>query len=260
MKRSIIIRRSLLIALCAGLLINANAQRGFRGNYGHGYRVYRPVYSYRPPIIVGRYAAPVVFGPRYYAVPHGSLSIMFGGNPYFFFGGSFYIPFGRYYRTVMPPVGIHITMLPYGYVPIMVGPDQYYFYNGIYYRHFDDRSYEVVDAPMGAQLSSLPKGAKSVLVNGEKFYELNGTYYKEDRDSKGRVVYTVVGKDGQINNSEETPAQPSAPKLGDKIFQLPQNSKSIMLNGEKLYVSPDNIYYRQEADGSYTVVGLPTSA
>ena len=56
---------------------------------------------------------------------------------------------------------------------------------------------------MGATVSSLPKGAKSVTLNGEKMYELNGTYYKEDQNSKGEVIYTVVGKNGEINNTED---------------------------------------------------------
>lgn len=83
---------------------------------------------------------------------------------------------------------------------------------------YDDRSYEVVDAPMGAQLSSLPPGARSVVVNGEKFYELNGTFYKEGQNQKGQVVYTVVGKNGRIDNTEDeptpvpAPAPPASPK------------------------------------------------
>lgn len=267
----------LVLSFAAGLMLPANAQRwygrdyarGSRGysrgynNYSRGYDNYSRGYNnyaYRSPVVIGRAYAPVVYGPRYYGVPHGSISISFGGNPYFYFGGSFYRPFGGYYHTIMPPIGIRIGMLPPGYIPIYVGPDPYYFYNGIYYRRYDDRSYEVVDAPMGAQLSSLPKGAKSVLVNGEKFYELNGTYYKEDRNSKGQTVYTVVGKNGEIDNTQEAPAPSAGPRMGDRVSQLPSNSRSITLNGEKLYVSPNDTYYRQETDGSYTIVGLPNQA
>jgi len=116
-----------------------------------------------------------------------------------------------------------------------------------------------VDAPMGAQLSSLPTGARSVVVNGEKFYELNGTYFKEDRNAKGQVVYTVVGKNGRIDNTENeptpSPASPPEPETGDRVSELPDNCKTIVVDGQKLYVSPNNTYYRLESDGSYTVVG-----
>lgn len=273
MKRQIAIRRSLLIfVLVTGVLMSVNAQRGYRrdnsrdyarayrGGYSPAYRSYSyrsPMIGYRSPVIVSS-PRPIVFGPRYYGVPHGSISISFSGNPYFYFGGTFYRPYGGYYRSVFPPIGIRIGILPFRYMPIYVGPDLFYFYNGIYYKRYDDRSYEVVDAPLGAQISALPSAARSVVVNGEKFYELNGTYYKEDRNYKGQVVYTVVGKNGHIDNTENsTPpvAPPAAPKTGDRVTELPDNCKTVVINGQKLYASPDDTYYRLETDGSYTIVG-----
>ncbi len=272
-----IVRLMLILAFAAGLTVSANAQRGYRGGHGRsyggysgayrgysgGYRGYAGVSNYGySPRIAGHYYSSYAYGPRYYGIPRGSISIMFGGNPYYYYGGSYYRPYGGYYQSIFPPIGLRIGVLPYGYMPLYVGPDPYYFYNGTYYRQYDDRSYEVVDAPMGAQISSLPKGAKSVMVNGEKFYELNGTYYKEDRNAKGQTVYTVVGKNGEINNSEEQqapPLPPAAPKVGDRISELPANCRSITLNGEKLYVAPDDTYYRPEADGSFTIVGTAHS-
>jgi len=122
---------------------------------------------------------------------------------------------------------------------------------------------------MGATVSSLPKGAKSVILNGEKMYELNGTYYKEDTNSKGEVVYTVVGKNGEINNtgdSEEniSPGNndvnipPASLQMGDIVSQLPEGSKVITINGEKMYVAPDDTYLKEESEGGviqYRVVG-----
>lgn len=263
-----------VIVFVTMIVSSADAQRGFNNHYrnrmSHDYAMtYRApygaanrhvynYYNYSRPVIINR--APLAFGPRYYGLPYGSVSITFGGNPYFYSGGCFYTPFGGYYRTIFPPVGIRVAILPRGYLSIYAGPDPFYFYNGIFYRRYDDRSYEVVDAPMGAQLSSLPNGARSVVVNGEKFYELNGTYFKEDRNFKGQIVYTVVGKNGQIDNSETspTPAPPAPPKTGDRVTELPDNCKTIVINGEKLYVSPTDTYYRPETDGTYTIVGTAT--
>lgn len=283
--------KALLVSIFAVALFSANAQRGFRGSYGRGsgnnyarvyngggrvfapsigrgygysygpeYRtssVYRP-YNYGSAFYGSHYYGSGYYGPNYYGIPHGSISINFGGYPYYYSGGLFYRPFGGYYRTVFPPVGLHIGILPYGYMPVYVGPDLFYFYNGTYYRQYDDRNYEVVDAPMGAQVSSLPRGAKSVSVNGEKFYELNGTYYKEDRNSKGRTAYTVVGKNGQIDNTDNSPVpqQQALPRIGDKVGQLPDNCKTVTINGQKLYVSPDNTYYQADPDGNFSIVGL----
>jgi len=253
------IKYFLIPAIAAVTLSSAAiAQRGSRGNYNRYYG--RGDQSYRPAVrITPRYNSYYNSYPRYSSLPRTSVSIVFGGNPYYYFGGDYYRPFNGYYRRVMPPIGLQVAILPGGYIPIMVGPSQYYFSEGIYYRRYSDRNYQVVDAPMGAQVSSLPTGSKSVIVNGEKFYEFNGTYYKKDQNSKGEEVYTVVGKNGEIDNTDQAPLQ-SSPQIGDKVEQLPANYKTITLNGEKLYVTPDDTYYKAEPDGGYTIVGVPNQS
>ena len=201
-----------------------------------------------------------MYGPRYSVIPRNSISIYFGGYPYYYNNGFFYGYYSGYYQPIFPPVGIRIGFLPFGYTRIFIGPDPFYYYNGIYFRHYDDDYYEVVDPPMGATVYSLPPKAKSVLLNGEKLYELNGTYYKEDRNSKGEVVYTVVGKNGEINNTGDANinAPQSSLHMGDVVNQLPEGSKAVTINGEKMYVSPDDIYFKEESNGGiiqYRVVG-----
>jgi hypothetical protein len=248
-----------LMPVIAALTLStaAIAQRGCRGD---NRRYYSSRNSYRSSIFVQpRYMSRYNTYPRFNSIPRSSISIVFGGNPYYYHGGGYYRPYNGFYRRVMPPIGLQIGILPVGYIPIIVGRNEYYFSEGIYYRRANDKNYEVVDAPMGAQISSLPSGAKSVVVNGEKFYELNGTYYKKDNNYKGEQVYTVVGKNGEIDNTDEVPAQ-SAQAIGDKVAQLPANTKTITLNGEKLYVGADDTYYRVESDGTYTIVGLPNSS
>jgi hypothetical protein len=152
-------------------------------------------------------------------------------------------------------------MLPYGYYPFYLGGIPYYYYSGVYYRNYGESEYEVVDAPMGAVVSELPKGATVAMVNGEQFYEFNGTYYKEGTNSRNEVVYTVVGKYGEINNTDGqqgnvTSNQPL--RVGDIIYALPPNSKQVTIDGQTLFVSPDNFYLKQRTvDGvsSYEVVG-----
>lgn len=227
-------------------------------NYRNSYNYYSNNY-YRD----GRgYRTNFMFGPRYTYIPRNSISIYFGGSPYYYNQGYFYGYFGGYYQPLFPPFGLRIGILPFGYTRFYIGVDPFYYYNGIYYRQYDDNNYEVVDAPMGATVSSLPKGAKSVVVNGEKLYELNGTYYKADRDSKGNEVYTVVGKNGEINNTDENnnvtaPPSPSL-QIGSVVSQLPEGSKIVTINGEKVYVTPDGSYLKEEnVDGEvqYRVVG-----
>lgn len=222
-----------------------------------GYSILR--YNYYAP---RRYV--YVGAPRYSILPRTFISINFGGYPYWYDRGCFYGYYDGFYEPVFAPIGIHVTILPLGYFSIFVGPRRYYYYEGIYYRRLADNvdEYEVIDAPMGAVVTSLPKGATVAVVNGEKFYEFNGTYYKEGANSKNEVVYTVVGKNGNINNTEEQQQPVSttkqAPQIGDEITTLPENSRQVTINGELLYVTPDNLYLKAQTNNNtttYKVVG-----
>jgi hypothetical protein len=204
-------------------------------------------------------------GYHYYRYrPNYWFNISFGGYPYYYWDGYYYSYWEGYYRPMYPPCGIRVHYLPYGYYPVYMDMDMYYYYEGIYYRHYND-NYEVVDPPLGAKVPKLPKHAKSVNVNGEKFYELNGTYYKEVLNVNNEVLYEVVGKNGEIYNTENltnttnTTTAPAPLKVGDILNQLPANCKSVMINGEKLYVSPSDVYFKEEVDASnkvnYKVVG-----
>ena len=216
---------------------------------------YSSAYSYAPR----RWA---YYGaPRYSILPHGALTIRFGGYPYYYHSGLFFGYYNGFYEPVFAPIGIHVSILPVGYYPFYIGPTRYYYYDGVYYRNYNNNEYEVIDAPLGAEVSVLPKGATAATVNGEKFYEFNGTYYKEGTNSRNEVVYTVVGKYGHVNNTEAGVSDLQQPALhvGDVIPVLPDGCKEVTINGEQLYLSPDNTYFKaQNADGntSYKIVGM----
>jgi hypothetical protein len=219
-----------------------------------------PVIVNRGPIVVNR--SPVVVNRGPVIVSQPSVYYPYHGISYRFCGGYYYRPYGSYWRPAFPPAGLRISFLPYGYMPMYVGPSLYYYNNGAYYRRFDDNSYEVVDPPMGATLSSLPGGAKRVIVNGEEFYELNGTYYKRTKNEKGKTVYIVTGKHGEINNSvdQNGSQQNFAPQQGDIIDQLPDNYRTINLDGTTYYVAADGTYYqsiKQDGITRYEVVEKP---
>jgi len=200
-----------------------------------------------------------MYGQRYSYRPRNSVSVYYGSVPYYYTDGYYYGYYNGYYQPVFPPFGLRISTLPYGYSRISIGSNPFYYYNGIYYREYNDNSYEVVDAPMGATVNKLPKGAKSVKVNGEKLYELNGTYYKADRNEKGKDVYVVVGKNGEINNAiNDDSADVTSLEEGQIISTLPEGSKLITINGEQFYQSPEGTVFSQQVnDGQieYKVVG-----
>ena len=239
--------------------------------YTHPYRTDRTYRHYNNHYyygnVYGRRTA-FMYGPRYKVIPRSFISIHFGGHPYYYHSGYYYGYCGGYYQPIFPPFGLRINVLPLGYSRIYFGGYPFYYYNGIYYRQYDDY-YQVVDAPMGAVVSSLPQGARTVVINGETLYELNGTFYRGDTDPNGSVVYTVIGKNGVVNNSQDIDdgtmqypgaMQPVAPSLqeGDIISQLPEGSKIVTINGAQLYETPDNIYLQQQSNNGvvgYKVVG-----
>lgn len=252
------------------VIVNNNMRVNNYNNYNN-YSRYPRVYSYNR---YGGYSFSrynyyyprryvYIGAPRYSVMPRTFISINFGGYPYWYDRGCFYGYYDGFYEPVFAPIGIHVRILPLGYYPFYIGPSLYYYYDGIYYRKYQDNSdeYEVVDAPIGAVVSSLPKGATKVVLNGEKFYEFNGNYYKEGANSKNEVVYTVVGKNGVIDNTDDQSqenTQPQIPQVGDEISSLPDNSKQVTINGEVLYVTPDNLYLKAQTVNNtttYKVVG-----
>jgi hypothetical protein len=142
--------------------------------------------------------------------------------------------------------------------------------------------------PVGAAVPSLPSGAEPINIDGIVYYEYNGVYYQESQDENGRTVYIVAGKDGVLNtengganindqpmtdnddpimdnnstndNQPENTTYEANVKVGDVVDQLPEDCRKVTLNGKKLYVSPDNIFYEEfkDADGTgYRVASVP---
>ncbi len=193
--------------------------------------------------------------------PRGGGSVHISGG-----GGGFYRPsfgfglnFGYrrpYYSYYRPYVGFRLSVLPFGYYPFFFGADQFYYYGGLFYRHYDD-GYRVVVPPVGAEVPKLPKGANQVTINGQTFYEYKGVYYSEKVNADGKKIYVVAGKDGVLNTDK---AVDNGPQIGDVIDQLPEDCREVMLKDQKYYVSPDDVYYEEVADGNkvtYRVVGKP---
>jgi len=210
--------------------------RGNYGRYGYGYRGGN----------YGRYGYGYRGGYRYY------------GPRYFNYG--FYNYRGYYNTYYGPHIGFSIGVLPFGYYPFWYGDYQYYYSDGLYYQQSNDQ-YTVVEPPIGAQVNTLPSKAEPITINGEQYYEQNGVYYRQVTKDDGTSVYEVAGKDGELNTPEGD-ANYQQFHVGDVVKQLPEDSRKITVNGEKLFVAPDGTYFQEQRDGDnnkvYKVVGLAT--
>jgi hypothetical protein len=190
----------------------------------------------------------------------GGVSVRAGftahGNTYYHYNRGYY---GSYYA---PRLGFSVGILPYGYYPFYYGDYQYFYSGGLFYQ-FDNDQYTVVEPPVGAEVTTLPSNAQSIVINGQQYYEADGVYYAPITKDDGTLSYQVAGKDGELNTADDQSVDntPAAPQIGDVVTQLPPNCRKISVNGTKLYLSPDGIYYQVQVDQNgtktYKIVGLP---
>lgn len=186
-------------------------------------------------------------------LPYGYRRINHRGSSYFFANGFFYSPYGSYYRPIIPPIGIRLSILPRGYTSFNYGGFPYFYYGGVFYRSYNNE-YQVADPPVGALVPMVPKGANISFVEGQRIYEYNGIYYKEEVGFDGRMRYRVEGREEIL----DTETNNDRPAIGDIVDQLPGKIKSVVINGKKLFVTTDNVYYEPFVDDDevrYRVVG-----
>ncbi len=236
-------------------------------------------YSYAP---AQRFSSPRVYGSV--GIGNRGYSGYNGYRPAYHYGGGYYNYYPRYtfhpfYRSPYayghfgPAFGFRLSILPFGYYPFFIGNDPFYYYNGIYYRPYAQGGYEVTAPPLGATVQHLPSGAKPTVINGQKYYELGGTFYQEEVTGDNRLQYVVVGTDGVVNTIDKTQpqqegntqndapdmapqqGQPSAPvqQQNNKLSELPANSKAVIINQQKYYLSPSGVYYQEVIDENNSI-------
>jgi hypothetical protein len=250
------------------------------GGAGAGQRspgVQRPTYVYRNGAIVrntnpnspgqgvsarGNYGYPQRVGVAATGAYRTAPRVGYGAGSYWGSHGYYHLNHGYYNSLYAGRLGYQCRNLPYSYYPFFWGDDQYFFCDGLFYT-YDNEQYTVVEPPIGAEVTTLPDNAQSIVINGQQYYECNGVYYQPYTKDDGTVVYVVAGKDGTLNtDSQVQDNQPQGPQLGDIVSQLPPDCKKIKLNGDKLFVSPDGIYYKEQVDANgvktYKIVGLPS--
>lgn len=270
---------AIFLCILTLFVLETNAQR-FRGGFGGGRFGGGFTYHSSGHHWGGGFSYNTRVFPRggLYRLPSSYLRFTYGGYPYYFADGLFYSSYGDYYGLIAPPFGLTLGFLPRGYWGFNWRGYPYYYYSGVFYKPTDDKKYQVVAPPVGAEVPNLPKEAKPIVVNNEKLYEYLGTYYKEVMDADGKIKYIVQGKDGVLNTDNNKPAVSDStanmdnslapnmsntptiyiPSVGDIVLQLPSQTRTVIVNGKKLYVTPEHIYYEEFVDGGvlkYKIVG-----
>jgi len=257
------------------------SSQGVRGNYGYAPRQGTVTNGYAPRQGVVTNG----FAPRQGTLPGGGYITRLGvtprgptsggisggyrtapqigyGHGYWGRHGYYHYAHGYYGTYYLPSLGFTCAYLSYGYYPFFFGDDEFFFSNGLFYQ-YDNSVYTVVEPPVGAEIKTLPDNAQSIVINGQQYYELNGVYYQPVTKDDGTIVYQVAGKDGELNTKANVDdGQPQGPQMGDIVLQLPPDCRKIKVNGQKLWVSPDGIYYQELTDPNnnktYKIVGLPS--
>ena len=244
---------------------------GFGQSKVHPPHYYPPHYYPPPPHYYYPYRPPFVYA-------HPYVTVSYGGVPYYYQMGCFYRP-GPVVQFVYPPVGITIGTLPPGYFSFFMGPTPLFYFNGIFYQPVpplnnnnynnnnnngnnnnnsenDHTEYKVVKPPLGAVVNKLPSGAKVKVIDGQKYYDYNGTFYQEQMDENNKLSYVVVGTDGVLNTNPNKEKNSTEPQIGDRVPDLPADSKSVVINGEKFYSTPSGLYYKKITEGDNTYYEL----
>jgi hypothetical protein len=103
----------------------------------------------------GRYYPPRGFVAH--DLPGGYRAFYYGGHPYFFAGGVWYVNGPGGFIVAAPPRGLVVSVLPPFYTTVWLGGVPYYYADDVYYRwDAGVDAYQVVDPPADADAPGTP--------------------------------------------------------------------------------------------------------
>lgn len=118
------------------------------------------------------------------------------------------------------------------YIPYAHRGVNFYYNRGFFY----DSYYNWMYPPIGFALMALPYGYYNFTYGGNPYYYYGGVYYVQNQNQ-----YEVV-----------------SPVIGAIVPELPKETKVIIIDGKKCFVTKDNVYYEEYVDGDvlkYKVIG-----
>ena len=185
---------STLMLFCLTPVVNAD-QRGFHGHGGHEFIDSRYHHDHYYP----------VRGHVIEVLPRGHHRVVYGGHPYFFFGGVWYRPIGPRFEIIAPPFGVVVPFLPPYYTTIWVGGAPYYYANEVYYAPAPG-GYMVVEPPKGEVAQSSPSVGQLFIYprKGQSEQQQANDRYECHRWGVGQTGYDPTQPPGGISQAEMT--------------------------------------------------------
>lgn len=175
----------LALALCAGL---AAAEPPRWVDHAHGHE-----HAYPAPGWVVRTAP-----------PHARV-VVWGGVPYRYAGGAWYVPGRGGFVVARPPVGIVIGDLPPFYTVVTLGGIAYWYANGVYYREHPGGGYEVAEPPAPANAPA-PDKVYVYPRNGQTAEQQSRDEYDCHRWAVGQTGFDPTQ---QVTGQAPTTGQPA---------------------------------------------------
>ncbi|MFT4092348.1 MAG: hypothetical protein QM640_01820 [Niabella sp.] len=244
------------------------------GWYGPGF------YGYGPGVGVNIVIPPI--GTVIQGLPPGAVERVYGGITYYYRNNTYYREReDGGFVVVEPPLGAEFDRLPMGIKLVKIDGQYYYYYprNGNYYlkdQYEDGRTVYVLvgkngelsvdeanDMRFGAPSND---GAAPLYDGNDRSYNnrpQNDEVYNNSSNNKNDG-YPVVKNGNADDNVTDQPAGDNntgaysvRPQVGDRFDQLPRNSKAVVVNGQKQYVSPNGVYYKEvveDGNKAYEVV------
>jgi len=197
----------------------------------------------------------------------GYRSFYVGPSPYYYYGGVYYKPYSsNQYEVVKPPLGAVVNELPPGAKVAVIDGKKYYQYSGTYYEESinDNNQLEYTVVGTDGILNTENAGASNNNNNDQRSADNNysqrnndnnNVRRRDDNDNNQRSTDNNNSRRSADNNNEQRTAGPA---VGDRFEDLPADSKSVVINNEKLYISPSGTYYKEIVSGNqvyYEVVG-----
>ncbi|MCA9408101.1 MAG: hypothetical protein KC733_05390 [Candidatus Omnitrophica bacterium] len=86
------------------------------------------------------------YGKIVWGLPYGSITLVIGGDKYYYHDGHYYRRYSHGYKSVHAPIGACLRRLPRGYKEVHYGGKKFYRHNDVYYKH-TPQGYVVIREP-----------------------------------------------------------------------------------------------------------------